>query len=114
MSERGGISKEICEVALGISYAPQFVENLESILTFFDERNGSDRFSKKLMKMIHRQIKLAASMPEIGRLTDFPSVRILFVERFGIEYQIRDELILIIDIYSCQTNPDERMFHPQR
>jgi len=49
-------------------------------------------------------------MPEIGRLTDFPGVRILFVERFAIEYQIRDSVVLIIDIYSCQTNPDLRLF----
>ena len=41
-------------MALEISYAPLFVENLENILTFFDERNGSDKFSKKLMKMIRK------------------------------------------------------------
>ena len=80
---------------------------------FFDERNGDDKFSRKLLKMIRKQIKLAASMPEIGRLTDFPGMRILFVERFGIEYQIRDRVILIIDIYSCQTNPEQRMFRKQ-
>ena len=95
-------------MALAISYAPLFIENLEAILSFFDERNGSDKFSKKLMKMIHKQIKLAASMAEIGRLTDYSGVRILFVERFGIEYQIRDKVILIIDIYSCQTDPEGR------
>ena len=100
-------------MALEISYSPLFFENLEAILKFFDERNGSDNFSKKLLKMIHKQIKLAASMPEIGRLTDFPGVRILFVERFGIEYQIRDKSILIIDIYACQTNPEARMFKKQ-
>ena len=97
-------------MALKISYSPQFVNSLENILTFFDERNGSDRFSKKLMKMIHRQIRLLPAMPEIGRLTDFPRVRILYVERFGIEYQIRDESILVIEIYSCQTDPDVRWF----
>ncbi len=97
-------------MALGISYSPQFFDNLEAILNFFDERNGSDKFSKKLLKMIHRQISLLATMPEIGRTTDFPGVRVLFVERFGIEYQIRDKVILIIDIYSCQTNPNDRMF----
>jgi hypothetical protein len=86
---------------------------LESILTFFDERNGDEKFSRKLMKMIRKQIKLAASMPEIGRLTDFPGVRILFVERFGIEYQIRGKVLLIVNIYSCQTNPDQRMFRKQ-
>ena len=94
-------------MALKILYSPQFADSLEAILTFFDERNGSDRFSRKLMKMI------LATMPEIGRLTDFPGVRILFVERFGIEYQIRDSVILIIDIYSCQTNPDLRTFKKQ-
>ena len=60
--------------------------------------------------MIHRQIRLLTTMPEIGRMTDFPSVRILFVDKFGIDYQIRDNSILIINIYSCQTNPDERIF----
>ena len=97
-------------MALTIYYSPQFMESLEAILRFSDESNGSDRYSKKLMKMIHKQIKFLANMPEIGRLTDFPNVRILFVERYGIEYQIRDSAILIIDIYSCQTNPEERIF----
>lgn len=97
-------------MALEIIYSPQFLNSLESILEFFDERNGSNSFSKKLFKMIHKQIKLLKSMPEIGRRTDFPGVRILFVERFGIEYQIREKFILIINIYSCETNPDERMF----
>lgn len=49
-------------------------------------------------------------MSEIGRMTDCPGVRILFVERFGIDYQIRNKSILIIDIYSCETNPDQLMF----
>jgi len=97
-------------MALEIVYSPQFFDNLEAILNFYDERNGSDKFSKKLLKMFHKQISLLKSMPEIGRLTDFPGVRILFVERFGIEYQIRDKAILIIDIYSCETNPDDRLF----
>ena len=36
-----------------------------------------------------------------------------FVERFGIEYQIRDNAVLIIDIYSCETDPDIRTFKKQ-
>ena len=97
-------------MALEISYSPLFFESLEAIFTFYDERNGSDRFSKKLLKMFHKQILLAASMPEIGRLTDTPGVRILFVERFAIEYQIRDKVFLIIDIYSCETDPESHYF----
>lgn len=102
--------KKILKMALEINYSPLFIEDLETILTYFDERNGSSRFSKRILKMIHRQIKILKTMPEIVRLTDFPGVRILFVERFAIEYQIRDSVVLIIDIYSCQTNPDLRLF----
>ena len=100
-------------MALEISYSPQFFDSLEAILNFFDERNGSNRFSKKLLKMIHKQVLLLKTMPEIGRLTDFSGVRVLFVERFGIEYQIRDNAVLIIDIYSCETDPDIRTFKKQ-
>ena len=88
-------------MALEIIYSSQFVEDLVAILSFYDERNGSDKFSKKLMKMIHKQIGLLKTMPEIGRLTNFPGVRLLFVERFGIEYQIREKEVLIVDIFSC-------------
>lgn len=35
-------------MALEISYSPQFFDNLEGILKYFDERNGSDSFSKKI------------------------------------------------------------------
>ena len=97
-------------MALEIVYSTQFADSLETVLTFFDERNGSDKFSRKLIKMIHRQIRMLTTMPEIGRLTDFPGVRIIYVERFGIEYQIRDKAILIIDIYNCQTDPGTRWF----
>ena len=97
-------------MALEVLYSPQFMDDLEAILQFYDERNGSDRYSRKLLKMIHRQIRLLTTMPEIGRMSDFPTVRILFVDKYGIDYQIRDNSILIINIYSCQTNPDERIF----
>jgi toxin YoeB len=100
-------------MALELLFSPQFADSLEEILQFYDERNGSDRFSKKLMKMILKQTALLKTMPEIGRQTDFPGVRILFVDRYGIEYQIRDKVILIIDIFSCQTDPEARMFKSQ-
>lgn len=97
-------------MALEIIYSPQFAESLEAILNYFDKRNGSNAYSKKLFKMLHEQIQLLATFPEVGRQTNFPGVRILFVDTYGIEYQIRDMTILIIDIYSCKTNPSDRRF----
>jgi toxin YoeB len=90
-------------MGLEIYYSPEFADSLEAILTYFDERNGSDQYSKKLFKMVHEQIRLLAIFPEIGRLTDFPGVRIMYIDKYGIEYQIRETSILVIDFFSCQT-----------
>lgn len=98
---------------LEIIYSPQFADNLEAILRYFDERNGSDVYSRKLFGMIHRQIRMLATFPEIGRQTNFQNVRVLFVESYGIEYQIRDTAILIADIYSCKIDPSRRRFKTQ-
>ena len=53
-------------MALEILYSPQFADNLESILRYFDERNGSDTYSRKLMGMIHSQIQALTIFPEIA------------------------------------------------
>ena len=98
-------------MALAVLYSPEFVDNLEAILTYYDERNGSDTYSKKLFKMLHEQIRLLSVFPEIGRITDFPGVRVVFVEKFGVEYQIREDAILVVDIYSCLTDPEKRRFN---
>lgn len=44
-------------MALEIIYSLQFSDNLEAILNYYDERNGNNRYSKKLFKMIHKQIR---------------------------------------------------------
>ncbi len=61
--------------------------------------------------MIHEQIRLLSVFPEIGRLTNYPTVRILYVYTYGIEYEMRDKGILVVDIYSCQTDPTNKLFN---
>lgn len=45
------------------------------------------------------------------RQTDHPHIRILFVDDYGIEYEQIDNNVLIIDIYSCLTNPALRKYN---
>lgn len=97
-------------MALEIIYSPQFTDYLEAILQYYEDRNGSDTYSKKLIRIIDEQINLLALMAEIGRQSDFPSVRFLFVNNYGIEYQIREDSIFVVDIFSCRTNPKNVRF----
>ena len=97
-------------MALEIIYSPQYLDNLEIILQYFEERNGSDTYSKNLLLEIEKQIDLLALMPEIGRQSNFPNVRFLYVKNYGIEYQIRQDSIHLVDIFSCRTNPENARF----
>ena len=97
-------------MALTILYSPLFLDSLQSILEYYDERNGNSHYSRKLLALFQRQIGLLSQMPDIGRKTNFPQIRVLFVDNYGIEYQKRNDSILVINIYSCMTNPALRGF----
>ena len=69
-------------MAMNLQFSPLFLDSLEAILEFYDERNGSDTYSKKLLKNFHHQMSLLTVMPDIGRQTDYPNrlaVRTFFV-----------------------------------
>lgn len=97
-------------MALNIQYSSQFLNHLEQILEFFDVRNGNDSYSRQLLARFRKQIILLSSMPDIGRQTNHPFIRILFVADYGIEYERINDDIVVIDIYSCQTNPALRKY----
>ena len=110
MRRRGWFQPALCEMAMNLLFSPLFLGSLESILEFYDKRNGTSTYSKKLLAQIFRQLNLLCSMPDIGRKTDHPGIRILFVGDYGIEYEKRGGDILVIDIYSCLTDPTLRTY----
>lgn len=95
---------------MNLQFSPQFLESLESILLYYDERNENDNYSRKLLGQILRLLNLLTTMPDIGRQTDHPGIRILFIEYYGIDYEKIGNDILVIDIYSCMTNPALRKY----
>ena len=97
-------------MAMNLQFSLQFLEGLEAILLYFDERNGNDNYSRKLLGQILRGLNLLTSMPDIGCQTDHPGIRILFIEDYGIDYEKIGNDILVIDIYSCLTNPALRKY----
>jgi len=97
-------------MVMNLLFSPQFLEGLESILLYYDERNGNANYSRKLLRLILHQLNLLTVMPDIGCKTDHPGIRILFVDDYAIDYEKIDNEILVIDIYSCLTNPALRKY----
>ncbi len=65
------------------------------ILKYWTVRNGSDKYAKKLIKLIASRINIIAKNPDAFRLTDFPNTRVSAMGHFSILYKSSDDLLII-------------------
>lgn len=65
------------------------------ILKYWTLRNGSDKYAKKLIKLIASRINLIAKNPDAFKLTDFPDTRVSAMGHFSILYKTTDDLLII-------------------
>lgn len=82
--------------------------DLQDILEFYIYRNGSKTYSIKLNGLINKSIKLIIKNPNIGTRTDYESVRALITGDFQIIYEIFDQIILIVMVWDCRRNPENK------
>jgi plasmid stabilization system protein ParE len=81
-------------------------ENLE-ILEYWINRNKSYTYSTKLDSLLKENINLIASIPEIGKPTDSPSVRVKIGREYLIYYRIKPDSIEILSIWDSRRNPQK-------
>jgi plasmid stabilization system protein ParE len=82
--------------------------DLFDILDFYIRRNGTAVYSKRLNSKINNSIKLLSRNPLIGTKTDLDSVRALITGDYQIIYEIFDQLILIMMVWDCRRNPEDK------
>jgi plasmid stabilization system protein ParE len=83
--------------------------DLIDILEFYKIRNKSDLYSKKLNSKINKSIKLIIKNPLIGLQSQIDSVRALITGDYQIIYEIIDNLIIIIMIWDCHRDPEDKI-----
>ena len=82
--------------------------DLYDILDFYNKRNGTTIYSKKLNTKINKSINQLSNNPFLGTQTDYDSVRALITGDYQIIYEIFNQLILIIMIWDCRRNPVDK------
>jgi len=82
---------------------------LLDILDFYIKRNQSSVYSKKLNSKISKTTKLLSQNPSIGIKTEIESVRALIAGDYQIIYEIIDDVILIIMIWDCRRDPEDKI-----
>jgi plasmid stabilization system protein ParE len=82
--------------------------DLIDILEFYTKQNGTATYSIKLNSEINKTVKLLSKNPVLGIRTNDDSVRTFVNGNYQIIYEVFDQLILIIMIWECRRNPEEK------
>ena len=77
------------------------------ILSFYNVRNKSKEFSKKLNQRINREIKLLSKSPNIGIRTDIENVRGLIIDNIILYYEVVQNTIIILFLRDSRQNPKD-------
>jgi plasmid stabilization system protein ParE len=93
---------------LKIRWSIEAKQDLFDILEYYILRNGNPIYSKKLNTILLKNIHNLSIHPYLGKLTEFPTVRILIKDDYEIIYEVLDELILMIMIFDCRQNPEKK------
>ena len=78
----------------------------KEIFTYWNKRNKSNIYSKKLNGLFKEAVRLISEYPEIGKSTDDKNARIKIVSDYLIIYEVdlKDRL-LILTIWDSRQNP---------
>jgi len=75
------------------------------ILDFWIINNKSKAFSAKLDLLFDSAIEKLKFQPEIGKKTDYKSIRIMIVRHYLIYYLIHEKHIEVVRIWDARRNP---------
>jgi plasmid stabilization system protein ParE len=83
--------------------------DLIDILEYYNKRNKSSIYSKRLNSKINRSTKLITKNPFFGLQSEIDSVRALITGDYQIIYELTDNLILITMIWDCRRDPEDKI-----
>ena len=78
----------------------------KKIFEYWNNRNKSNIYSRKLNGLIMQSLDLIAKYPKIGKQTSEKNVRVKVLKDYLIFYQIMPKEIVILTLWDCRQNPD--------
>ena len=97
-------------MAKRIKWTKQAISDKVRILKYWNKRNKSIEYSKKLDKLFHDSTKLIQIYPTLGRPTNDPEVKNILARDYLIFYIETDVEYTIIHIWDERRNPEELIY----
>ena len=91
---------------LAIKWSSRAEFKFDDILTYWNERNGSQRYSQKLIILVNKSIEKLTKYPESGQSTDNPFVRYKIVKDYFLYYSFDETTLFVVDICDMRRDPE--------
>ncbi len=92
-------------MALTIEFSRRSTNQLQKILTFYDERNGSDTFSRQLMQHLLEDLQRLAQIPTASSPSTRPDVRFFYLMGFTVIFRYNTRRLTVLSIRSSARKP---------
>ncbi len=92
-------------MALKVEFGRRFTVQLRDILNFYDERNGSDHYSRRLMSSLMEAIGIISKMPLVSSPSTRNDVRFIYVMGFTVVFRFNTQKITMLSIRSSRKRP---------
>jgi len=89
-----------------VIWSLEALELLEGILTYWEVRNGSKKYSLKLNKYFQDVLRQVSKYPESGRVTKYQNVNYRIVKDYFIYYTYNDKAIEVLSLCDMRRDPD--------
>lgn len=92
-------------MALTIEFSRRSTNQLQKILTFYDERNGSDMYSRRLLRCLLDELQRLSQMPTASSPSTRPDVRFVYLIGFTIIFRYGTRRLTVLSIRSSARKP---------
>ena len=88
-----------------ILWASTAIKQRNHVFEYWNNRNKSTAFSKKLNEKIKKKVKLLKVNPELGIGTGFNNTRVIILRHYSILYKIIDLNIIVTGFWDNRQDP---------
>lgn len=88
-----------------IIWAKRAQQDREALLLYWNERNKSKVYSKKLNRLFIQAVEILANYPQLGRKTDNEKARMKIVKDYFLIYEFDDKELRILSIFDTRQDP---------
>lgn len=92
-------------MALIIEFSRRSTKQLQKSLTFYDERNGSDKYSRRLLRCPLEDLQSLSQTPTASSPSTRPDVRFFYLMGFTIIFRFNTRRLTVLSIRSSARKP---------